>query len=366
MWGFNHGKILSRGVIRFYSTSNGNPLKVLFFGSDQYSSHSLNALHSLLRTKDIDSLQVVTRSPKSCGRYLSEVRKVPIMSVNDSLGLPPVIKCDTRSDLLGLIDNPSVDFNVLIAVSFGKLIPKQLIEKVHGKAFNIHPSLLPRYRGSSPIQYTLLNRDEFTGVTIQSLHPTKFDHGKIIKQTAPLSVQEILKLGTVSKFDEDVPEKVATLMDQLGLKSGELLQQMIRERDFNPKPNPNYEPSLAPKITTEMKQITWNNERKLQLLAKNDALGSLHSYKLSLPKRKKEVMKKRIIFPELYDLNETISMKPGEFKLSEDENTMIIQCIDGQIGTNALQFEGFALEPVPTFVNRLNKRCGKMNSNEFL
>lgn len=356
---------------RLYTTSRAagvgqGALKVLFFGSDQYSSHSLTALHSLLKSNDIASLQVVTKSPKACGRYLSEIREVPIMAVNDSLGLPPVIKCDSRQDLLGLLDNPAADFNILIAVSFGKLIPRQLIEATNGLAFNIHPSLLPRYRGSSPIQYALLNRDSETGVTIQTLHPTKFDHGHIIKQTEPLSVQELLSQGTVSEFEEDVPPKVATLMDQLGLRSGQLLQQMIKQRDFETKDTPQYEASLAPKITTEMKQVHWKIQGKGAILAMNDALGPLFTYKLALPKRKKEVMKRRIIIPEIFDAGEEVSMNPGQFKLQDDDETLIIQCIDGQIGTKTLQFEGFAVEPVATFVNRLNKRCGKMNSDEFL
>ncbi|CDO94663.1 unnamed protein product [Kluyveromyces dobzhanskii CBS 2104] len=365
MWVRNYGKILSSGFYKPYSTS-ANALKVLFFGSDQYSSHSLKSLHSLLENKAIDSLQVVSRSPKLCGRYLSEVRELPIMALNDSLGLPPVIKCDSKTDLLGLMNNFAIDFNMLIAVSFGKLIPKELIEKVEGHAFNIHPSLLPRYRGSSPIQYTLLNRDEFTGVTIQSLHPSKFDHGQIIKQTAPLPVQDILKRGTVSDFGDDVPRKVSILIDQLGLKSGELLQEMILQRDFEPKTKTTYEPSLAPKISTSMKQINWKTHRKLEILAMNDALGALYCYKLSLPKRQKEVQKKRIIFPDIFDAGSDLSMKLGEFTVDSEQGTMIIQCIDGQLGVKYLQFEGFAVEPVKTFANRLSKRCGKMNSSEFL
>lgn len=344
------------------------PLNVLFFGSDQYSSHSLIAVNRLLQSKHVNNLQVVTRSPKPCGRYLSEIREVPIVPVNDSLGLPPVLRCDSKSDLLSLVDNNSLDFNVLIAVSFGKLIPRQLIEKVNGLAFNVHPSLLPRYKGSSPIQYALLNRDEFTGVTIQTLHPTKFDHGEIIKQTEPLPVKELLQLGVTSAFEDDVPKKVAILMDQLGLKSGEILYEMIKNQEFQPMPKPDWKESIAPKITTDMKQIHWENDTKNEIIAKNDALGPLFAYKLSLPKKKKEVLKKRIIFPELIDFNDDIAAdyKPGEFFVHEDDNMMIVQCKDGQIGMKNIQFEGFAIETIDTFIRRLSKRCGKVNSNAFI
>lgn len=349
---------------RVYSKAN-RPLNVIFFGSDQYSAHSLIALSNLLRSKYINSLQVVTRSPKPSGRYLSHIREVPIVSVNDELKLPPVIRCDSKKDLQGLASNPEMNFNMLIAVSFGKLIPENLIEKVGGNAFNIHPSLLPKYRGSSPIQYTLLNRDKYTGVTIQTLHPKKFDHGEIIKQTEPLEVEQLLKLGSVSNFEEDVPEKVAILMDQLGLKSGSLLMEMIKTGSFEAMKTPEWEASNAPKITTDMKRIQWENESKVEILAKNDALGQLFAFKSALPKRKKDVVEKRIIFPKLFSVSDNVIRSPGEFSFDEDNNMLIIQCQDGEVGTTSIQFEGFAVETIDVFLKRLAKRCGKACSTKF-
>ena len=69
----------------------------------------------------------------------------------------------------------------IIVASYGKIIPKEILEIPKYGCLNIHPSLLPKYRGPSPIQTTILNGDKKTGVTI-ILMDKKIDHGPIIAQ----------------------------------------------------------------------------------------------------------------------------------------------------------------------------------------
>ena len=71
--------------------------------------------------------------------------------------------------------------DLVIVASYGKIIPKEILEIPKYGCLNIHPSLLPRYRGPSPIQTTILNGDKKTGVTI-ILMDKKIDHGPIIAQ----------------------------------------------------------------------------------------------------------------------------------------------------------------------------------------
>ena len=54
-------------------------------------------------------------------------------------------------------------------------------------AINVHPSLLPKYRGAAPIQWTIINGEQETGVTIQTLSKDKFDHGDILSQDLTVS-----------------------------------------------------------------------------------------------------------------------------------------------------------------------------------
>ncbi|MBU2634871.1 methionyl-tRNA formyltransferase, partial [Patescibacteria group bacterium] len=70
----------------------------------------------------------------------------------------------------------------VIVASYGKIIPKKILEIPKYGCLNVHPSLLPKYRGPSPIQTTILNGDKKTGVTI-ILMDEKIDHGPIISNS---------------------------------------------------------------------------------------------------------------------------------------------------------------------------------------
>ena len=80
--------------------------------------------------------------------------------------------------------NGTTRFNFGVVVSFGYKLPESLINEFSRGCVNIHPSLLPKYRGASPIQSTIINNDAECGVTIQQLHPTRFDAGAIVASEA--------------------------------------------------------------------------------------------------------------------------------------------------------------------------------------
>lgn len=72
---------------------------------------------------------------------------------------------------------------MLITASFGFLLPSNLIDSVPSNhALNVHPSLLPDYRGAAPVQWAIAHGDTHSGVTVQSLSKGKFDHGSILAQ----------------------------------------------------------------------------------------------------------------------------------------------------------------------------------------
>jgi methionyl-tRNA formyltransferase len=73
--------------------------------------------------------------------------------------------------------------NILLTASFGHLIPNSLLDYFEPlNTLNVHPSLLPKYRGAAPIQWTIINGDQETGVTVQELSRGKFDCGRILGQ----------------------------------------------------------------------------------------------------------------------------------------------------------------------------------------
>lgn len=360
--------------IRRYSTKL---LNILFFGSDEFSILSLNSLVKLNKSKDVvNSLQVVSRPPKWCGRKKSVLKTPPIVKFCDQLQLREPLHVDTKQDMLQLGEVCERDnINMLIAVSFGKLIPSELLSSVP-YSLNVHPSLLPRYKGSAPLQHTLLNNDEYTGVTIQTLHPTKFDHGNIIAQTSPLPVFDLLHRKPVeplvpsgADYEDSRPPKLKQLMDQLGLVGGHLLQDVIKSGVYASKDaiiNNDYESSYAKRITTDDKRINWGEDTAEQLLNKLQTLGPLHAFKKCQLKEKNPVSLKRVLLHdfEVIDLPTANDWDAGTFRLEEEGEYIVVPCKHNALLVKQIQFEACAIESPSKFMKALPKRCGKHYGKE--
>lgn len=102
-----------------------------------------------------------------------------------------------------------------VLASYGVLIPDEIINLFPNGIINIHPSLLPKWKGPSPIQYTLLNGDKLTGVTVIKMD-SEFDHGPILSQKeyeleGTETTQELL--NTLFKIGADQVSDLITLLN---------------------------------------------------------------------------------------------------------------------------------------------------------
>lgn len=141
------------------------PWRVLFFGTDQFAVFTLKLLNEnrLMKTNSVvENLEVVSNQAKTPVRtYANEAGLV----VHDW----PVAPSHDRYD-------------VGVLVSFGHLISEKTIHQFPYGILNVHPSLLPRWRGASPIIHTVLNGDTETGISIMELRPKHFDIGPLLVQ----------------------------------------------------------------------------------------------------------------------------------------------------------------------------------------
>ena len=114
--------------------------------------------------------------------------------------------------------------NLVVAVSFGLFIPRQVLAQVES-TINVHPSLLPQYRGPSPIHHAILNGDQYTGVSLQTLSQQGFDKGTIFAQSSPVAISDT--------------DTLADLWSRLAEMGAEMLVKCIGNRTFlNPDPIP--------------------------------------------------------------------------------------------------------------------------------
>ncbi|OHA00650.1 MAG: methionyl-tRNA formyltransferase [Candidatus Sungbacteria bacterium RIFCSPHIGHO2_02_FULL_47_11] len=145
--------------------------------------------------------------------------------------------------------------DLYIVAAYGKIIPREILEIPKHGVLNVHPSLLPRWRGPSPIQYALLNGDTKTGVTIIQMDEL-MDHGPVLMQRE-LSISKI----TYLQLHDELARLGATLLL-------ETLPQWLNGK-IKPTPQDDSQATYSKILTKESGRIDWSRtaeeiERKVR------------------------------------------------------------------------------------------------------
>ncbi|KAE9099661.1 hypothetical protein PF010_g15121 [Phytophthora fragariae] len=220
----------SPGSRRFSLAAPGQPpYRVLFFGTDDVSLATLKALHAqsnkeLGADRLVEHIEVVCPSDRPMNGCKKD-EPVPVKKFAQRCGLKVF---DTPAHLKSLKtwDFPVTDaFDVGVVVSFGYFLHPHMLKNLHHSAINMHPSLLPKYRGPAPIHHALLNGDKTTGVSVIEIDPKAFDVGRILHQepydiTPGIQCQELAKelaafgADCIVKTLNDLPARKKTAIVQ--------------------------------------------------------------------------------------------------------------------------------------------------------
>lgn len=149
--------------------------KIVFFGTPSFSVPALRALAG----SPFRPVVVVTAPDKPVGRK-QILTPSPVAVTAQELGIP-VLKLATLRDDASWAQFQALEATLCVVVAYGKLIPKRFLEAAPKGWLNIHPSLLPQYRGPAPIQQAIIDGQSSTGVSIMLLDETE-DTGPVIAQ----------------------------------------------------------------------------------------------------------------------------------------------------------------------------------------
>lgn len=149
--------------------------KIIFFGTSEFAVPSLDALFHDSRFM---ISAVVTQPDRPVGRHAT-LTPPPVKLAASRLGITQILQPEKISELQATTYQLQAD--AFVVVSYGKILPQWLLDLPKHGAVNVHGSLLPRWRGASPIQATIAAGDETTGVTIMKLD-AEMDHGPILAQ----------------------------------------------------------------------------------------------------------------------------------------------------------------------------------------
>ncbi len=180
-------------------------LNIAYFGTPNFSANVLEKL-IILNSSLLQISSIITQPDKPIGRK-QILTPSPVKIIGQKYQIPVFETIEEIEDKLKEID-------LVLVFAYGKIIPKKLLDLTTYGFWNIHPSLLPKYRGPSPTSAPLVNGDLETGTTLIKLDE-KMDHGPIIDQ----QIYQILKTDTRI----DLEKKLSDLGIKLFIKNVEKL-----------------------------------------------------------------------------------------------------------------------------------------------
>jgi len=238
-------------------------LKIIFMGTPEFA---VPTLKELLKEK-LDIVYVYTQPPKKSNRGL-KIEKTPVHLEAEKNNLnihhPSSLKNEQELNFFKKI-NP----DLVIVVAYGQIIPENFLSLSKKGFINIHASLLPYWRGAAPIQRSIMNGDQFTGVSIM-----KIEKGL---DTGPVLLSEKIEINQKSNYGL-LSEQLSVLGSKLIIKAINLINEdkaKFVEQDHT-------KATHAKKITHEDEEINWNNDAKKivqQINALNPIPGAFFKFK---------------------------------------------------------------------------------------
>jgi methionyl-tRNA formyltransferase len=215
--------------------------RILFMGTPAFALSALRLLHQ----HQYPIIGVVTQPDRPKGRGLKEVAP-PVKILAQEFGLPVFQPVKVRDEsFLKVFRELNPDMVVLVA--FGQILPKAIIDSPPLKCLNIHPSLLPQYRGAAPLNRQIIRGETKTGVSIMIMDEG-MDSGDVLLQAET-------PLGAAETFGE-LHDRLAQLGATMLIKAIEQLSDGTAQR----KKQDASGATFAPRLTKETGKIDWNNK----------------------------------------------------------------------------------------------------------
>ncbi len=216
------------------------PLRIIFMGTAELACASLRAL---IQVAEFEVVAVVTQPDRPGGRKL-QLQPSPVKQTARAENIPVLQPERARAEEF-IAELRQLAPDLIVVAAYGQILPAAILDLPRHGCLNVHTSLLPKYRGASPIQSAILNDEAETGVTIMQMDPG-LDTGGILAQIAtPIRAED----------------NSQTLHDRLAQLGAELLVTTINgcvAGKISPQPQSTAGVSHCAKIKKSAGQLDWS------------------------------------------------------------------------------------------------------------
>ncbi|MDO9558735.1 MAG: methionyl-tRNA formyltransferase [Syntrophales bacterium] len=303
--------------------------KILFMGTPEFAVPSLK----ILLEQDHCVIGVVTQPDRPKGRG-KQPAPPPLKVFAEAHRLPVLQPERVRSpEFLELFRQLTSD--LVVVVAFGQILPKEMLERPRLGCINVHPSLLPRYRGAAPLNWTIIRGETHTGVTIMQMDEG-MDSGDIL-------LQEKTEIGPCETFGE--------LHDRLAVRGAQLLAEaigMIVTGEFRRIPQDHAAATFAPKLKKEDGVIRWEADAQtiVRLIRGLSPAPGAHTF----------FDGKILRIFQAVEIDTPSPTPPGATSISENE--LMVSTANGMVSLLDVQLEGKKRMPVHEFLRGCRLKPG--------
>ncbi|HNW96240.1 MAG TPA: methionyl-tRNA formyltransferase [Candidatus Paceibacterota bacterium] len=232
---------------------NSNKTKIIYWGTSYFSAEIL----TFLIDNGFKPIGVITQMDKPAGRG-SKLKSPEVKMVADKLSIP-CFQPKKLKEAMFIEQIKELSPDLFVVVSYGKIIPKEILSIPSLGTINVHPSCLPHWRGPSPIQSAILNGDKETGTTIMLLDE-EMDHGPILAS---------------AKINDDISKLTYKDLESILIKeSSKLLLKVLPKwisGEIKPIPQDDAQATYCRMIKKDDGKIDWNEsieviDRKIRAL----------------------------------------------------------------------------------------------------
>ena len=287
-------------------------LNICFMGNPKFAVQTLDVLY---KEENIDVKLVVSSKDKKRSRNKVTPTAVKQYAMDNDIAIATPDSVNTE-EFVNQLKELEIDF--IVVVAFGQLIGKLLLEEFDDRIINLHPSILPKYRGAAPMQFTLLNGDKKTAPTTMLIEKG-MDSGDILMQ----NIVDVDIRDDYYSLEEKMSDLGSKAIRDTLLNFDKLYENRIKQD--------NGAATYTSKITKEMGKIDWEKS-SFEIYNQIRALVAFPKAYFSYEGDKVKVLEAEVL--DNYKAN------PGYIYEADNKNNIIIGTGDGAIRINKLQFPG--------------------------
>ena len=218
-------------------------MNIVFMGTPDFA---VETLKKLIEKHNVIAVISQPDKPKGRGKKLVHT---PVKQFALDNGIEKIYQPEKIRDENFVKELESLNADLFVVVAYGQILPESVLNIPKYSCINVHGSLLPKYRGAAPIQWSIINGEEKTGVTIMYMEKGMDTGDMILKEEIIIEPTETYK----------------TLHDKMSIVGADALIKtldLIESGSVTPEKQNDEEATYAPMITKEMGHIDWNNSSK--------------------------------------------------------------------------------------------------------